>query len=153
MREIKFRGQKKDGTWVYGDLVQPTKMTVGKSKNINDQYALIVESSFVNGGYASFGRKHWVKKETLGQFTELLDKNGKEVYEHDKIKRLVWSEKKFKETKDGAYYEEYVVKWIEDLGLWGFLVNGKYFLGQDLYEIKNDFEVIGTIHDKEMENE
>ena len=72
MREIKFRGRKSNGEWLYGDLVH--NVGVGAST------ALI----FPEDAHDSWDR-YIILTDTIGQFTGLLDKNGKEIYEGDVV--------------------------------------------------------------------
>ncbi len=70
MREVKFRGKRTDnGEWVYGDLFE--KCCTGVT---------IIE----NGGNKR-SDFYFVDPNTLGQFIDKLDHNGKELYEGDLI--------------------------------------------------------------------
>jgi len=64
MRTIKFRGRDFAGLWHHGDLIH------------DDEYLLIRFGGCANA---------YIENETMGQFTGITDKNGKDIYEGDVI--------------------------------------------------------------------
>lgn len=122
MITIKFRGKDiETGEWLYGDLIQRL-----------GYYPAILTTYPTEEGKVGYAERA-VKEDTIGQFSTLRDKNGKEIYAGDIIR--AGDEKGFAE-----------VRFVR--GVFVFLWNG---------DLDDEFpcnaptqewaEVVGNIHD------
>ena len=130
MREIKFRGKDLRGQWQYGDLIH------------NDETDLLIRQGCINS---------FIENETIGQYTGLKDKYGKEIYEGD----IVYSE--FADESNCMF----LVGWNNKLSCFGVMDEYNYQskqLGYDFPEFDNHlfieilknskiFKIIGNIYD------
>ena len=131
MREILFRGKSMNGGgWVEGSLRitthQPINDTPFKCYEIEDTTYGVFPDEFMSGICEV------VDPETVGQFTGLVDKDGRKIFEGDIVDILTENE------------EIGVVKWDDG----GFIVSADGFCVDFQHNIYGkDVEVIGNIHD------
>jgi uncharacterized phage protein (TIGR01671 family) len=133
--EIKFRGQRIDnGEWAYGYVyrgIPETDITYIMPQEIYNGY----ESHSGTQGYTLRFEKYCeVHPETVGQYTNILDKNGAQIFEGDTVK-----------VKIGERYDLIGhVKYNPECGAyWIPLTNG----GATIYAV-DELEIIGNIHTK-----
>ena len=78
-REQLYRGQRTDGTWVFGSFVESKISWHGHKPH----KSWIFESPISNGGWLCLSKKHAVKDSSVGEYTGLLDQNGNKIFEGD----------------------------------------------------------------------
>ena len=125
MREIKFRGKRKDnGEWVYGYLVGANRIYV-----IDYEPATINNTIYFE-----------IIPKTVGQYSEKKDNQGKEVWEGDIVKHIDYPESNMNIGKvvfdngfilDGSYWKD----------------KNKILIFRDFGLLSDSFEVIGNVFD------
>lgn len=121
MREIKFRGKRLDnGEWIEGDLLR-----------MNGHWFIFLDP-------APEGiDKYEVDPATVGEFTGLKDKNGKEIYEGDVM-----------EIPETDFNAEIIGRVLfEEDAYYIIPLRGGHLWGLHWSLRKHDAKIIGNIHD------
>ena len=119
MREIKFRGKDLNtGEWAVCDL-----HTLCDKPHLHTEHTC----------FPFAGKRSFIDAETIGQFTGLRDKSGKDIYEGDIV-----------QNGDAGFF--YVIEWVEtQASFLGKQVGSSSFIGL-AYWLDN-LHVVGNIHD------
>lgn len=125
MRTLKFRA------WCNHDKKFHYRVCVGDTST-DDPCSIVWVSDEV--GWANFDKLSGV----IQQFTGLLDKNGKEIYEGDLLE--------FAYLEDGKKFVG-EVQYFEKFGSFGVVVDKAFETFQDLIEYTQFFNVVGNIYE------
>ena len=140
MREILFRGKRKDnGEWVEGYYAKATYYldeSAGSKKDIH----IIFPTDLTAYPRCEFSGYEEVIPETVGQFTGLLDKNGKKIFEGDITEYKGFIKRDYYEIRFGeaSFVHRDIVR--QEIG-------GTPFDDIEYGMDSSWMEVIGNIHD------
>jgi uncharacterized phage protein (TIGR01671 family) len=123
MRTIKFRGKDvKTGEWVYGDL-----HTLCDKQHIHTEHTT----------YPFAGRRSFIDPDTVGQFTGLTDKDGKEIYEGDIVRSTNSNEFVYEVVYEDKRFASFGLRRKQDVFM--------HYFGEAIEA--DECEVVGSVFD------
>lgn len=142
MREILFHGKAKEtGEWVEGFYA-----VKGEAYYQPEQHCICV-STLSHDCESSYFTDVEVWPETVGQYIELEDKNGKKVFEGD-IVDIAFEIDEPDNWHSQIYYERAVITWNKEyFGWYALFVESKDEISLWEYDDSDIITVIGNIHD------
>ena len=146
MRTIKFKGQKpSNGAWVYGCLVYSNEIEAAIYFQTGNDSAKAMDLVYVD-------------PDTVCQYTDFLDKNGKEIYEGDVLRSDEYPYSYGDKERDNYYA---VVYYCEEGACFGTVtvknpnssvagISDGILDDVEREKMKN-FEVVGNIHEEKWQ--
>jgi uncharacterized phage protein (TIGR01671 family) len=148
MRDILFRGRRKDNEWVEGYyLHKPNDICIGESNESHQ----IIKYYFMDWDLSKI-EYFDVESYSVGQFIGLTDKNGKKIFEGDILQN---DQLPYMINGRSIYFHEVV--WMNDVSAFGLYVHknpksrANGLSHGEMQYIDNfdasEWEIVGNIHD------
>lgn len=127
MREIKFRAKmSKTREWVVGSLIRQ------RMRGYKDSFCvLILDNVFTSNRIVA------IEKETIGQFTGLQDRNGRDIFEGDIVRSTICDDFVYEVVYDDKRFASFGLRRKQDAFM--------HYFGEAIEA--EECEVIGNVYD------